>query len=710
MAAALKAGPFTPAQTAPALKSNYASDTDTAAKMVSLLVAAWSITGANTISLADMASALQESPFVAAGADGAGTALKTTYPTNLATALSMAQTLHGASFQLADIAQTLAQLYPSEITSAATLVGVLAQIPYAANLVAPVLKTQYASELGTAEQMYTVLSTAYASLNAESMTVALAASPYEIVNTALVIKTHFAAEVPNAGLMYTVLISAYPGAILANLASALSGCSYPVTDVGPILHANYGAQTNTAGKLAAALNTAYPAGSVSLANMSNALGASSFAALDIAPAVQPIYTATPANLGAGLVAGLQSTQPLTAVPLGIAVAQTSLGVGDIAPAVLGGLPTTSAGLMAATLLVASDDGLTVAITGARAALSQGKTLAQAAAALAQSDAKLSAAALGSVYAPPGPAIADLAHAIASAAGTANANAMATGILLQYPTTAFTDLWNSVSAAYIAAGMSLTNTQLAVACAAAFNYIGEAFSQTQLVTTLVAAGKVSSLNTATQILVSVFGSAATPTSMLAALQSGFVGSSALVDPRTCSVAVTAALALSATDADKMAQPLALAFNLTQCPQNVGALSVALWKSNFSLNAVSAALSAYFESAWNGAAFGVVASVFTDSEWGSAVSQRDAGATLAAAAQAVYTATSCNAAHMVAALVATYDLTSASSAATPMGTALKGISTAGARAYSLNEASAAMAGQYGSNWSAADYVAFVQAFNG
>ena len=134
------------------------------------------------------------------------------------------------------------------------------------------------------------------------------------------------------------------------------------------------------------------------------------------------------------------------------------------------------------------------------------------------------------------------------------------------------------------------------------------------------------------------------------------------------------------------------------------------SNYSLNAVAAAMSGYWGDDWTPEAYQILASIYSNPAWATAITQRSSGAVITAAAPAIYNAhTDTDCALMVQILAAVYDLTVTADAIDPMANALKAVVSDGNKVYTLNEASAAMSAQYSPDWTPGDWQQFQSIFN-
>jgi len=595
--------------------------------------------------------------------------------------------------------------YAAETAHASDLAAIFAQTPFDAPAAAPVLKSLYTTETATPEAMYGVLNSAYTNpaLTASLMAQALAAAPYAIGDVAPVLKTHFASSLATAEAMYALLVGPFttPAPTAAAMAGGLARSPYPATEVAPVLKSHYAGDAGTAAKLAPLLKDAYTDPAIDLAGMLAALVVTSFGAYDMAPAVKPLYTPTPQAMGQVLATALQTAAPVTAEQLGVALTAAAYTAGDTAKGILAGVPGVPAGLMAALLLVISDDKLSAALTSAAGFKAGGDSAATAAPKIVGAVPNLAGtvlpAVLAGVFTPPNLALQPLANASVAGFTTPVATDIAEGVLMAFPATLSDALLTVLQNAYTATGKTLTAAQATQATAAAYSYIGAPLSQGAFAGMMVRAmGASATVNGVAAAIVTTYGAAAVPTSIIAALQSGFQGTSVLVDARTASIGVTTALSLTSTQADRVAQPVGAAFNLTRCPNDVGTLALALQSASFSLNSTAAALSAYFGNAWTPQGFGIVGSVYSQPAWSSAVAQRNANATIQQAAPAIYAANQPNAALMIQVLAASYDLSRTALAIQPMASALKAVVTHGQKVYSLNDVSAGMQAQYAPDW--------------
>lgn len=527
---------------------------------------------------------------------------------------------------------------------------------------------------------------------------------------------------PDAPAMAAILIEAFHDASGGNaitapgMAAALAGALYSATQVAPTLKHYYFNQAGTAATLAVLLRDAYASQGIALGGMLDALAAASFNAAVIAPVGRAMYAAaaTPAALGAGLVAALAATAPLTALQLGVALHAAGFRDADLQTGIMAGLSATTAGLLAALSSVIADPATSATLASAAALQHDGDTMAGAARKVADAtgvNAKVLAAALGSTFTPPNPDLAALVRALVAGYAAPAPDIVAQGCLAFFPDSSGAGLLTAMTAAFADAGQPLTAQAACAAVATAFDFIGAPLTQAAYGAMFVAAaGQAATPSALAAALVQVYGAAATPASLTAALAGAFSGGATLVDARVAAAAVTTALGLKPNDAGVLAEPLAATFGLTRCPNDVAALTVALRHAAFTLNATSAALSGYFGAAWSGAAFRMVGSVYTRPAWTVALAQRDGGMPITTAAPAVYAVhADTDAVLMVQILAATYDLTHTQAALQAMAAALKAVRSNGAPAYSLSAASAAMSAQYAPDWSATDWRRFITYYN-
>lgn len=480
---------------------------------------------------------------------------------------------------------------------------------------------------------------------------------------------------------------------------------------GAMARAGYAADATAQG-----LKAAYASPAIGLDGMLDALAAASFNAVASAPVVRAMYpeAATPAALGAALVAALGATAPLTALPLGVALYAAGCRDAALRSGIMAGLPATAPGLLSALSSVLAEPLLAATLAGAAAARHDAETMAGAARKLAAAtgaDARVLAAALGGTFTPPNPDLVVLVRALAASYAAPAPGMVAQGGLAFFPDSGATALLTAMMDGFAAAGLALPAPAACAAVADAFAYIGAPLKQAAFGAMFVAAAGPSATPAAlAAALVRAYGAVATPATLTTTLAGAFAGGATLVDARVAAAAVTSALDLQPSDAGMLVQPLAATFGLTRCPNDVAALSVALRDAAYTLNSSSAALSGYFGTAWSGAAFRLVGSVYTRPAWMVAAAQRGAGAPITAAAPAVYAAHGdTDAVLMVQILAATYDLAQTQAALQPMAAALKAVRSGGAAAYSLSAASAAMSAQYAPGWTAADWRRFITYYN-
>lgn len=719
MALALARAPFGPVETAPVLKSDYAQATQTASAMALLLMDAYKDEqGHNTITAETMAQALAAAQYKAEGDDGTGRALISNYQEETATALAMSKLLKQAPYGAASVGQVLVTEYSQTIATAAALASVFAQTPFEAHEAAPVIKIQFGEAVPSAEAMYGVLDGAYTDprLDAQTMAGALAVSPYEITEVAPALKQHYEQETTTASKMYGLLINAYvePKPTAQEMANAFAASPYAATEGAPVLHEKYSSETETALQLATIVKNAYTTPPITSREMLDALTASQFSALCMAPAVESLYSPTAEQLGQELVATLHETAPPTPVPLGVALRTASFDQGNVAKGVKAGIPETSAGVMAAVLLLAFNQATETTLNQASECKKDGDSIETAAKKTVESSPELSATilvtALNSVFTPPNPALQPLLNAATKAYGQPNPADLATGTQSAFPETSAADLLKALQDAFSEAEKPITPGEAAAAVAKARAFIGEPLDQESFAKMVVEAysGDIKPTELA-KAIVSAFGAEATPATLISDLKVGYHGTTVIIDARVAAQSIQQALALGPTDADKLVGPLSEGFELTRCPNDVGALAIALKTSDFTINASSAALAAYFGESWTPDDFAIVSSAFTLPEWDVAVQQREAGQSIEAAAPAIFNQhPDCQAALMVQVLAAVFDLTRTEEAIDPMAHALKAVQHQGHKAYTLNEASAAMRAQYAPDWAPSDWKEFMEIY--
>ncbi len=700
MAAALSIAPYTPVESAPALKKTYPEDTATATEMAGILTTAY---GAGTIEAAVMAQALAASPFSAT--DTAGV-LVTDYHGDSDTVNKLAGLLKGAPYTATDTTTALRQYYAQETEHANQTAPILATAGYSIIDVAPVLKSVYPSEVADAATMYSVLAAAFTSPQptAPDMAAALAASPFTAPEVAPVLKAHYADATTTAEEMYALLCGAYtdPAPTAPVMAEALAA-SYGVTEVAPLLRSHYSADADTAEKMATLLTSAYNA--LALPDCLSGLAAAAFSAYDSAAAMPAHYTPLPeaATFATALDTAYTGPAALGGAQIGVGLMAASYDATGQSVGIHTVKPDTPAGLMAAYLLALADSDLSTGLTASDTQLQNGEDLNTAAVKVAQAVSTISGEilciALNSVYAPPNQTVAALAQACAGAFANAESQAasLATGLLLVSPAATPAALLNTLTGGFTAAGKSLDPAAAGSAVAAAFAAIGAPLPQSGLISLMLAKyGQQVTPAQLVTLLINAYGESATVQSVVEALADGYNQAQQLINAPVTADAVKQGFQLTAKDTATTLEVLGNAFSLTRVPNDVAALGAAMNAATFGLNDVSAAMKTYYGANWTVEAYQELSEVYSQALFQSAIQEvlagtpvQDTGIKL----KTQYPETS--APLMVHVLSSAYTLTATAVGVVPVAEAMK------AANYTLVFTAAAMKTQYQPDWTVEDY---------
>jgi hypothetical protein len=701
MAIALAAAPYNAMSAAPALHAQYPQNTQTAADMITGLQSAYPNPA---ITVTVMVQALKACTYTVSDI---ASSIKQSYDTAVPHALQMAQLLAQApAFSAAAVAPVLQIIYPADTNTAPLIAAVLALAPYVPSDVAPVIKQLFPMSAQAASDMYTLLVAAYAptTITVDQMVAALVNATYTAPGTAPVLHANYASATSTPALMAALLNAAYsPQPVTAVMALALARSPYAVKDVALYLKSQiaYAADVNTATRMANVLYTAYQP-SIVMADMIGALAATGFNAYESATPVKGLFTATtPSALATDLVASYQYSASLGMLTLGLALSSATVTPNDLVVAVNTALPATTAGEMAALLLVAYSTNITPGLTAAESVRAQGSNVITGGPLVTQSVAGISvpelAGALVSVFTPPNTIINDLSKALCKSYTNPTATAVASGIMSAFPSKTASALADTLTIGYAFIGQALSPDAMAAAVLAGLAYIGQQMSETALVQFLVS--HYTSLTPAlvAGAVVSAFGASNTTiVKVLAALTAGF----ATLTPLSATIALQQAFAV--TQAIQVAQPVVQAFSLTQLPNHVGVISLAMLAAQFSLVATSGALGMIYPN-WDANDFTILASVYNGATWGSLLQLVNEGNTAVQAAQSLKTTyPALQQGEMCPLLAAGFYLVHVNTSVVPMATAMK------AAGYTLIQTSGAMGIQYQPNWTADDFDKVVQIY--
>ncbi|NII29203.1 hypothetical protein HB364_29255 [Pseudoflavitalea sp. X16] len=704
MAAALAAAPYDAADTAPALHTQYPLQTQTAADMLTGLQQAYTNPA---ITVAVMMKALKACTYPIS--DIAAT-IKQHYATDVPHALQMAQLLAQAPpVTAADAAPVLQTLYPADTNTAPLLAAVLAQAPYLPHDVAPVIKHLFPLAVQKATDMYSLLVTAYhpTVITAPQMAAALANAPYDAVEVSPVLKTNYPADTGTPALMAALLNTAYTTPLTtAQMTAALAKAPYIVKDVATFLvsQTTYAPDVNTATKLANVLYNAYQPG-IQVADMLGALAAVHYNAYESAAPVKSLFTAaTPAELAVALVATWQPIAPLGSLTLGLALQSASVAQNDLVVAVHTALPAVTAGEMAALLVIAYSTNITAALSAADSNKVSGKNIIATGPIITQNIPAITppelAGALVSVFTPPNTVTDDLSKALCKSYTTPSATGIASGIMAAFPATDANGLAATLTTGYSFIGQTLSTDAMAAAIVAGFTFIGKDITETQLAQLLVAKYPGLTPLAAAKAIVGAYGAANTT---VAKVLDGLFAGFPTLTPLQSAVALQQSFSLPQDQAKAIAQPLVPKFSLTQLPNHVGCISLAMKAAGFPLTAVSGAFGIIYSPDWNAADYTILSNVYTGQTWASLLPLVNAGKTAVEAAQSLKTTyPSLLPGDMCPLLAAGFYLVHVNTAVRPMAIAMK------AAGYTLVQTAGAMGIQYTPGWTAADYAIVVDVY--
>ncbi|RBL90525.1 hypothetical protein [Chitinophaga flava] len=634
--------------------------------------------------------------------------------------------LLSAKYSFQEVVPALHTVFPSQTATAEDMCSILVQIfgttltaqqmadalalIYPAKQVAQALKTHYATDTDTAAKMSVLLLTAYQlaknPLSVSDLAGALAPL-YSPADVAPVLKNNFPDKTATVTDMAALLNATYnPPLKAAQMADALAASPYAVLDVAKYLksQSSYATDVDTATKMANILYTAYQS-SISATDMLQTLAAVNFNAYESATPIKNLYTSITTNaLATDLVNGYQTIAPLNMLLLGIALSAAGVNQNDLVVAVNNALPTTTAGEMAAMLVIAYSSNTSAGLSTAESNKIAGKDVFTTSPLVVSSVSGILATeltgALVSVFTPPNTAITDLSKALCKGYSNPVANDVASGIMSAFNDTSSTDLANALTTGYSAIGQTLTANEMSNAIVAGFTFIGKAITETEVLQFLLAHYSGITPLQGAQFLVSSFGSHTSIEKVLAALYTCF----STLTPIQATIALQETFPVSNEQVINIARPVVQTFSLTQLPNDVGCISLALKAAQYQLSNVSSALSKIYNSNWHTSYYSVVLDVYSNLQWDTLLQGVEAGQTAPVLAQSLKnTYPSLQPAEMCSLLVAGFYLIQVNTSVVPMATAMK------AAGYSITQTAGAMSKQYAPNWTTEDYGQVVQVYN-
>ncbi|HEX8172017.1 MAG TPA: hypothetical protein VF824_15880 [Thermoanaerobaculia bacterium] len=244
---------------------------------------------------------------------------------------------------------------------------------------------------------------------------------------------------------------------------------------------------------------------------------------------------------------------------------------------------------------------------------------------------------------------------------------------------------------------------AAAVAAAF----PAYTIGTLASVLIAGVPAATPNEIASALVAAYPSTTIAT-LVPALVSGYAAAQGvLFNATVAALAVKDALGTPDESATSLATALGNAYQLTRVPNDVGALSVPLYMAGIGIVHAASALSSFYGSAWNGAAYATLLSIYDSPEWPLAIEANLTGVSTAeVAAQIIQQLPGLSAPRMVLAIASSYYLTYVTTAGAVQQVAQAML----AATYTLTNASSAMSLFYAPNWGAAEYTILLQVYDG
>ncbi|WP_212004550.1 hypothetical protein [Chitinophaga sp. HK235] len=634
--------------------------------------------------------------------------------------------LLSAKYSFQDVVPALYTVFPSQTATAEDMCSILVQIfgttltaqqmadalalIYPAKQVAQALKTHYATDTDTAAKMSVLLLTAYQlakhPLSVSDLAGALAPL-YAPADVAPVLKNNFPDKTATPADMAALLNAAYsPPLKAAQMADALAASPYAVPDVAKYLksQSSYATDVDTAAKMANILYTAYQS-SISVTDMLNTLAVVNFNAYESATPVKALYTTVTTNaLATDLVNCYQTIAPLNMLLLGIALSAAGVNQNDLVVAVNNVLPATTAGEMAAMLVIAYSSNTAAGLSTAESNKLAGDDVITASPLVVSNVSGILATelagALVSVFTPPNTAITDLSKALCKGYSNPVANDVASGIMSAFNDTSSTDLANALTTGYSVIGQTLTASEMANAIVAGFTFIGKAITETEVLQFLLTHYSGITPLQAAQFLVASFGTHTSIEKVLAALYAGF----STLTPIQATMVLQQAFSVSTEQVISVAQPVIQTFSLTQLPNHVGCISLALKAAQFQLTNVSSALSKIYSPNWHTSDYSVVLDVYSNHQWDTLLQGVEAGQAAPDLAQSLKnTYSSLQPAEMCSLLTAGFYLVQVNTSVVPMATAMK------AAGYSISQTAGAMSKQYAPNWTTDDFGQVVQVYN-
>jgi len=358
-----------------ALKSLYATDTDTAEKMAVILIAAYP-----SINVSDMATALTTAQYPVADI---AAVLKHYFGTTAGTPQQMTALLVAQHYTAVEVAPVLTALWPTECDTAskvatilidgfpassisvADMANALKAASFNAIAIAPALKTNYASDTTTASDMAALLISAFKdndanTISASDMAKALAAASYVTntdAGTAKALITNYASDTSTALAMSKLLNDAtYSAANIApalkefyassvasaaNLASVFAATPFSAKISAPVIKTSFPSDVTTATGMYTVLSTAWSSPVLTVAKMAAALAASPYDISDTAPVLKTHYAAdtTHASDMYGLLVAAYSNPVPDVTQMAGALAASPYSANEVAPLLKTNYPT-----------------------------------------------------------------------------------------------------------------------------------------------------------------------------------------------------------------------------------------------------------------------------------------------------------------------------------------------------------------------------------
>ena len=530
---------------------------------------------------------------------------------------------------------------------------------------------------------------------------AMAGAGYAAVAVAPVLRRSpvYGPQVPDAGTMLDVLADAWPSLAVAEAASALAAAPYAPVFSALALHASprFRPGVDTATKMARVLAAAFRS-SLDLATLVAALASVPFPAFEAGAAVVAVSATKPtASVLASALAG--SYPVLNPAQLGAALAVAPFPAVEIVAGVTGVFPGLPSGLSVVVSQATTSGGFPSHLAAAAQAWKAGRTAPELARFLVESEPLLDGTVLvvlvTAVATPPSPTLPELAAAVFPAYAAPDPARLATGLLLLGAPPSAGQLCAAVVTGLKSAGRPIDAVLVAPALAAALAQIGFTLTAAALAQGLIAGYEAVTEPAPSARTVAAALVAAIPDVTVGQVVNALFGAftSPMILPPACAKAAALAFAVPPSAPNRLAQPVAETFAVSQCPAGTPVLGLTMQVCAFEQREAAVALHATMRG-WTGADGSLLADIYRQPQWPAAWVYAEGGLAAPEIATNLHASYRLAALDMVTVLVGCLNLAEHSRAATPLAEALKAV------AVDLPAALEALHAFFGEDWTGDD----------